>query len=268
MRQLKGQTLWILIALVAIGGTLHAQVAPERAPDLAAKSFKHPDMIGEDVFVAPADLPTKAAREVASRLDALGIVKSSARLDALSGRFATLLPAEPLIPGKGVGNDLRWSDLGVAPKNASDQAQAAWEALLAYLEANQDTLRVDPSELTSTPSLASHDDGDMIQIYAPRLINGIEVRGNYVSAVVKKGNLILFGAHKWSDRGTQSNRPWITADEARAAAEAYLAPWTVTREWGKPEKTYLALFNGNAPGNSEGYRYQPAWAVKVTETSW
>ena len=64
-------------------------------------------------------------------------------------------------------------------------------------------------------------------------------------------------------RGAGSSRPWISADEARAAAEAYLDPWRVSREWGKPEKTYLALMNGGAPGSSLGYRYQPAWAVKV-----
>ncbi len=264
MKQLRRQSTWILITLVALAGTLQAQVEPDRPADLAAKSFRHADLEGEDVFVAPGELPLKAAGAAVSRLDALGVSKSSARLDARSGRFVTLLPTAALIPGDGVGNDLRWSDLGIVrPKSGVDLKQAAWQAFLAYLEANQAALDVDPSELTDAPVLTSYDGGDMIHIHAPRLIDGIAVRGNYISGTVKKGNLILLGIHKWSDRGTGSSRPWISEDEARTAAEGHLSPWAVTREWGKPEKVYLALANGNAPAHSQGYRYQAAWAVKV-----
>ncbi len=255
--------LTILTLILVCAGSLQAQVAPVRPAALAAKSFQHPDMKGQDLFQEVSELPAKAATETQQRLVALGVGEATARLDARSGRFVTLFPTAPMIPGKGVGNHLRWSDLNkaAAPRGRAHE-QAAWQAVRAFLVANQEALGVDLSELADSATLTSHDGGDMVQIHALRLFDGIQVRGSYVNAVVKKGNLILLGVHKWSDRGTSSNRPQLTREEATALAESFLSPLEVSGEWGKADRVYLALYNGNGPGNSQGYRYELVWSVK------
>ncbi len=54
------------------------------------------------------------------------------------------MPAQPLLPGDGVGNDLAWSDLqGAAPKGAAAMERAAWDALAGYLEAHQAAFGID-----------------------------------------------------------------------------------------------------------------------------
>ncbi len=245
--------LWILVALLGVTGTLYAQDAPERSAAVAAKAFRHADFSGEEIFQTVDRLPTKAAVALQRRLVDLGVEEATARLDARTGRFATLMPTTPLIPGNGVGNYLVWT------KSGTDQEEAAWEAFYAYLEANQDALGVDPAELAA-PRLASHG-SDMIQIHAPRQIDGILVRDSHVSATIKKGNLILFGAQKWSDRGASSNRPQLTREEAAEAALNYLSPLEVSGSWGADEQVYLTLLN--AAGSGQGYRYQLAWSIKV-----
>ncbi len=259
MKQVIRQTL-ILLATLAVAGTLQAQVEPEKTPDVAAKAYRHADLTIPAFNDELGQLPPQAAAQARERLARLGVNQATARVDRRSGRFVTLMPTEPMVPGKGVGNHLRWADLKVAaPQNRAVREKAAGDAFLGYLDANQADLGVDPSELSDL-RIASHADGDLYQIYARRTLDGIPVRDSHVSAVIGQGNLTLLSAHQWGDRTANPNRPQISADEARFEAEGYLASLGVTREWGKPEQLYvpMARANGNAP-----YRYQLVWSVKL-----
>ena len=53
------------------------------------------------------------------------------------------------------------------------------------------------AELAQPGRIAVHDDGAVVQIHAPRVVDGVPVRDSYLTAVINHGNLVLFGANKW-----------------------------------------------------------------------
>ncbi|MEE8522300.1 MAG: PepSY domain-containing protein, partial [Thermoanaerobaculia bacterium] len=237
--------------------TLEAQVEPQKSPFVAEKAFRHADLDIETENQEIGQLPPAAATQARQRLERLGVNAATARVDQRSGRFVTLLPTTPLVPGRGVGNNLEAA--GSASREALEQA--AWDAFHDYLIAHQDDLGIDPAELAQH-RIASHNDGDLYQIFVPRTFDGIPVRNSHITAVIGQGNLTLFSAHQWADRGRVSNRPQLSLDEAVLAAEDYLRPLEVTREWGKPDQVYVPMASGGGQlGGS--YRYVLAWSVKV-----
>jgi len=258
------QCTWILLALLALTGTLQAQVGPEKLPGVAEKVLRHPDLDIPAFNQEVRELPAQAAAQARQRLARLGVAEESARVDQRGGRFVTLLPTTPLVPGRGVGNNLRWTDLKVAtPQTRAAAEQAAWNSFRGFLEANQADLGIDASEL-GNHRIASHNGGDLFQIWVGRTFDGIPVRGSSIIATIGQGNLSLMSTERWGDRPKASNRPQIDADEAFLAAESYLAPVTVTREWGKPEQVWVPMANGQVPqGVGNGYRYQLVWSIKV-----
>ncbi|MCP4659859.1 MAG: hypothetical protein GY856_31030, partial [bacterium] len=250
------RTMSILVVLVALlmPGILLAQGEPQRTPDVAAKVYRHTDLDIQTQYNEIGQLPPQAAAQAQQRLARLGVAAPSARVDRRSGRFATLLPATPLIPGKGVGNDLRWGNLKVRGD------QAAYQAFRGYLDVYQADLGIDLGELSPSHRVTSH--GAVYQIYLPRTIDGLPVRGSYVSAVINHGNLVLMGAHKWGDRGANSNRPELSREDAQAAADAYIAP--LPGSWSKGEQLYVPMARGQAPSEvGQGYRYQRVWAFQT-----
>ncbi len=265
MNQVTRRT-WTLVALLAITCTLQAQTEPEKLPLVAEKTHRHADLDIPAMIDEVRQLPPQAAAEARQRLARMGVVEATARVDRRSGRFATLLPTEPMVPGNGVGNDLRQADLKV-PDRASRTVRenAAEQAFDVFLRENAADLGIHPDEI---PGYKVTSYGETTyQVYAPRVFDGIPVRDSYVTGVISHGNLTLMGTHQWGGRPAPSNRPRLTAEQARFEAEAYLAPLAVTREWGPPELVYVPMARGNT-----GYRYQLAWSVKVhvadDEGSW
>ena len=174
----------------------------------------------------------------------------------------------PLVPGRGVGNKLTWADLkAAAPEGRAAGEQAAWNAFLGFLETHQADLRVDLAEISSDYRVTSHNGGDLYQIYAPRTFGNIPVRGSYLSAVIGQGNLTLMSLNQWGDRGAgPAGLRQIGSEEAMFAAEGYLSPLKVVREWGKPELVYVPMAQGKAFDKvafGQGYRYQLVWALRV-----
>src|SRR4029453_13178172 len=93
------------------------------------------------------DLATRGA-SFAPALQQLRVSPQQSYLDLRSGRWGTLLPALPLIPGSGVGNSLRWDAMGVAhPTTDSGYGDAALKALSAYISAHDAQLSIDVREL-------------------------------------------------------------------------------------------------------------------------
>ncbi len=257
-------TLALLLTLLAPGALL-AQVQPEKLPAVAERAHRHADLDIPAFNLEVRQLQPATANGVRQRLGRLGVNEATARVDKRSGNFVTLMPATPLLPGTGVGNHLTWDDKVAAPEGPAARERAAWEAFLGYLRAHRDDLGVDPGEL-STHRVASHGGGDLYQVHVERAFDGIPVRGSHVSAAIGQGNLTLMSIHQWGRRPAASHRPEITADEALLAAETYLAPLRVTREWGKAGRVYLPMAVGRGQSDvahGRGYRYQLAWAVKV-----
>ncbi len=258
--------LIVLVALVAITGTLQAQREPDKLQDVAAKAYKHADLDIPAHREEVRELPAAAADQARARLARLGVNVASARVDKRSARFVTLLPeATALVPGK--ANSLLWGDLGLkaAAPNRVAREKAAGDALLGYLEANQADLDINFGELSPDYRVASHGNGNVYQFYIPRQVDGIRVEGSFITATIAQGNLNLMSVNTWGDVKTSNGRR-LTAEEAMDAAKSFLSPLAVEREWGKPELLYVPLANGR--GRSEvvrgkGYRFELVWSLKV-----
>jgi hypothetical protein len=234
-------------------------------------------------------MPPQAAALARGRLEALGIPLDRAFLDVRGNRWRTLFPERPLVPGR--GNVLRWGsspgDINIPAASdslAGEQglqaagmdsresgsadaellARAAWSELLAYLAQNATALRLDVSELGG-PRLTVGADGDIIQIYAPRQIDGVPVRDCGLTAVVNGGNLVLLGTRNWADI-RQSPRPRLSPETARTAVESHLAPTTVRGLRRKPGLVLLPMAAGRRPdvaAPGTGYQYRLVWVLEV-----
>ncbi len=246
-----------LMPLAALG-----QLPRRDGSPLAEKAYRHPDLHIPNRYQPATELLDRglgARRDLAS----LGVPPAGAFLDPRSGRWATLLPAEPLLPGRGLGNTLTWEALRVAPPgDRPGLERAAREALERYLRAHGASLGIDPAELASA-RVTVHDGGERIQLYAPRRIAGVPVRDSFLTAVLNHGNLVLFGARHWGRIDT-STRPALAADAARARLEAHLTHHRSVAERRRPELVLLPLAAGRdrrdvAPG--DGYRFRLAWRL-------
>ena len=254
-----------LLFLIASASSVWAQVQPDRA-GLGQKEFRHPGLNISRAFRRPNELPPQAAGQAAGDLAALGAATNGGRVDVRGGRWATLIMARPLIPGKGVGNGLSWAGLGRRkPSTVAALGSATADALRAYLQANAGQLRLDMNEIAGS-RVAVLQDGDLVQLYSPRVFSGIPVRGSYLTAVVSKGNLILMGTTLWGDIDV-STTPDGSEDDARAAIEAYTYPYTVIGGWRKSELVLVPFTSGNNLGQTlfgRGYTYRLAWSVSPT----
>ncbi|MBK7976969.1 MAG: hypothetical protein IPK07_28150 [Deltaproteobacteria bacterium] len=86
--------------------------APPGSSGPHAKEFKNAALDVETSFKLPSELTGDAAAKAASDLSALGVGSDRGRIDVRSGRWATITPSQPLIPGSGVANTLTWQGLG------------------------------------------------------------------------------------------------------------------------------------------------------------
>ena len=247
----RTRCIYLLLVLLTVG-TAFAVEPPQH---LTEKSFQHPDMNGDDFF-ADARMQGKAGQAL---LEKLGTPNVGAVIDLRSGRLATYMPSTPMVPGTGLNNDLSWGDFYKAQPNDRQQGEAAWQAVRNFIRSNS-ALGIDVAELANSPHITVYERGEMIHIHAPRMLDGVPVRDSYVKATVRFGNLILFGANKWSDRGAGQEDFVIDQIDAERIADARLGG--VTGGWGKTEKLFLTLYNGNAPTGSKGYRYAPIYSVK------
>ena len=181
-----------LLFLIASVSSVWAQVQPDRA-GLGQKKFRHPGLNISRAFRRPNELPPQAAGQAAGDLAALGAATNGGRVDVRGGRWATLIMARPLIPGKGVGNGLSWAGLGRRkPSTVAALGSATADALRAYLQAYAGQLRLDMNEIAGS-KVAVLQDGDLVQLYSPRVFSRISVRGSYLTAVVSKAISFLWG---------------------------------------------------------------------------
>lgn len=254
---------WLALSLLGAVG-VSAQIPRSTAGALAAKAFRHPTLYIAQLPERADRLDGIARAEAAQRLAALQASSEGALVDRRSGRWATLLLRQPLLPGRGVGNRLAWRDLPSAAGGTSDSlAAAAWQALEVYLLAHAGELRVDPSELALPARVAVHDDGDRIQIWVGRRIAGVPVRDSYLTAALSHGNLILLGFRNWGEVRVAA-KPSVSAARAGKTLTEYLRPLQPDSYREKVELVILPTALGADPRRvavGEGYRYRLAWVL-------
>jgi len=245
----------VLLAVAPVSG----QMVPNRDSLMAEKDFSHSDLYIGALWAPANEIAIARQGKVNQDLAKLGVLPTNAHLDHRTGRWGTLIPTQPLIPGDGIGNDLAWPE--AAPASGPELKAAVWTAFKGYLDANEAILKISTDELAQPARMGVS--GDLIQIWAPRVIDGVPVRDTYLSAAINKGNLILFGARNWGDLDV-SVVPTLTFDEAFAKAEQHLAGVSTFGQKSKPSLMLVPVSKGNflpeiPVGAGLGYRL--AWAV-------
>jgi len=219
-----------------------------------------------DVYVRQANAPVASVPGFASEreLAQLGSPAAGSFVDLRTGRWARLQPVEPLLPGSGVGNRLSWEGLtGGAPGNDAELGARAWDAFAGWLERHAEALRIDPREVVS-PGRVTVFSPDHIHIWAPRRVAGLEVRGSYLSASIRHGNLVLFGVENWGDvdgLGLAS----LSLDEAEASLARHAAATGLGASWREAELVWVpvsTLETASVATLGEGLGYRLAWAVR------
>ena len=189
----------------------------------------------ETAFRLPRELPDQAASKADADLAVLGLDSDSGRIDVRGAGWATLIMSEPLVPGTGAGNRLKWSSLGHgAPGDVAEFKSVVFGAFRDYVDAASRELRIDPAELSSDETVTVFDNQSTVQIYIPRVYQGVKVRGSYLTATIKHGNLTLLGTQHWGRINT-SVVPGIDASEAVDTVRLHVDGYELTGEWRSPE---------------------------------
>jgi len=226
------------LALTLGASTAFAAVVPTETA-VSARKFAN-----SAIDVQTSILPAADSARLAD-LDAMMIPTDGAFIDPATGRWATLLPTQPLIPGSGVTNNLTWA---VAPESDDDIAAAAEAAFVDYVRANASELRLDTSEFASELNVSVN--GDTVLIHVPRVIDGVPVRNSFVTGTISHGNLILMGAARWADMNV-SAQPTIGEEAARVSLDGLIGDLPIDGSWGDTE---LVIVPASLADGALGYR--------------
>ncbi len=256
----SGASLTYALLTVMAALPLAALIEPADSA-IRDKSFRHADLYIGNRYVPAAEVGSSRSAQDLARL---GVDPSAAYMDTRSGRWGTLMPAEPLLPGDGRGNQLSWGQMGFsAPRNPGEHRELAWNAFVGYLSQHQDELGIDVGELVSPGSVTIHNDGDLVQIHARRQVGGVSIQDSFITATISHGNLILLGTSKWGDVGI-STVPSLTAATAVAVARGYLGDVAEGANWPKSSLAVVPLAKGSDPTQialGDGYSYRLVWRL-------
>lgn len=219
--------VWVLMACADAGWAI-------RAPDadaVAAQLFKHAELEIDERGSPVTALSGPAWRE---RVQRTGSAEATAMVDLRTGRFLTLLPTQPLLPGSGSGNRLP----GTPPAEPAVLKRAAAAAFRSWLLEHASALAIDPAELDGEPRVTLVG-ADHLQLYQTRRINGVRVRDAAITATIKHGNLILFGMENWATASVR--RAELDAVAAQARLQAHLDTLPVGTFWKAPTLAYVPV---------------------------
>ena len=240
-----------LLACCLIAPAAEALVRDEKSA-LADKLVRHPSLHIPTLLQPAAAVPDELGARLQRDLATLGIAADASFYDARAGRLTSFLLSQPLVPGTGVGNSIS----GLRPTDDEAGRDAVWSSLRAFLQERQGVLRVDVAEL-GTPSIGILEEGNLIQVYAPRVISGIPVRDGGLSAVINHGNLIVLGLDHWADASGAAGLATVGETLARMKMVAHVEPAQIESIEGS-QLEYVPMAKG------DGYEFRLAWAVRAT----
>ena len=257
--------LFFLLFVLFPGAVLYGAVVPQESP-IRDLEFRKSELHLRNSYLRGDRVVARGGSELVSNLGSLGVSPNHAYLDLRTGRWGTILSAQPLLPGDGVGNSLEWSGLFAgAPTNSAAFRQVAWEALIGYLHQHRTVLGLDLAELTNPGRIGVHEEGSLIQIHAPRQIDGVPVRDSHLTVVINHGNLVLFGAINWHDIDVPTE-PTITLGQAYNAMRGHTGDHVPLADpWMKPSLEIVPVARGGdleemVIGDGLGYRL--VWVVR------
>ncbi len=197
-----------------------------------------------------------AAQEKAA---AGGSVVPLAFIDPRSGVATNLIGAFPLIPGRGVGNQIRLADLSVRIGRQVDKIDSAavGDAVLAFVHANRALLGIDEAQLGAVR--AAEVTPELWHVSIPQSVGGIPVRYGRLAATLNNGNLVIIGMETWGDVRGLSTVPKIEGKEAMKAGFNYVggqtAMDTIVRQ---PALEILPVARGEGKIGA-GYGHRLVW---------
>ena len=250
-RSLMAVLLPCLLLGVLLAVSVEAAVVPRETP-LSQKEFRHPDLYIPSLERPSVEFgPALAARGL--ELVRLGVRPEQGLYDWRGARWSSLVLSQPLIPGTGKGNNLGTERVGDAE---------IWKAVSDYVASHKAELRVELAEL-ATPRIGIFQDGDLVQVFAQRVADGITVRDSGLTAIINHGNLILLGLQNWGTMDATAV-PTKTEADARAAVQAYISPFTIA-SLKQPTRLELVPFargeNVSDVVTGAGYEYRLCWVV-------
>jgi len=240
-----------LLVCTVLALPVEAVVVPTSTP-LDKKAFRHPNLHIPSLEQPSAEFGVSLGPQSLD-LVRLGVGPASAFYDWRGARWGSLILSQPLIPGDGKGNNLGTARVGNAE---------IWKALSGYVALHQPELRVDLSEL-ATPRIGIFDGGNLVQVHAQRVVDGITVRDSGLTAVINHGNLILLGLQNWGTLAA-TPKPGITKADAEAAAAAYVRPFTVSGYKQPARLELIPMAQGDSLANvaaGAGYDYHLSWVI-------
>ena len=103
--------LLLSLALMLKAHLAYGLIAPSKSGTVTVNEYIDPDLanIANTAFRGRQELPDQAMARLDAIENNLGLQAGSSRVDVRSGRVASLSPGQPILPGKGLGNNLLWS---------------------------------------------------------------------------------------------------------------------------------------------------------------
>jgi CARDB len=245
-----------LVLLLCPVSTIRAITKPQKDSSLEKLSFARPEMFLPVVLKPAGALGKELDAKVARDLDLLGAVEAVKPVgfyDLRADRFGSIVLSRPLI-ARGVTAETVASD--------DEFRRNIWTALQEYLETYKAQLRIETSELTSKPEITMLEGRRVVQIRVPRVVDGIPVRGSYLTAVVNGGNLILLGTKYWGDLSVSTQPSIAEASAVRKLAE-YVRPHQISGYWRDTHLEILPVSAGDLARvkAGEGYAFRLVWVV-------
>ncbi len=254
-------TARLLLVGLVIASQAGAVVAPGPS-SLRDKEFRLEEFDIETAYLSPVELPTASLVQAGAELAALQAPLDGGRLDLRSGRWVSITPVAPLIPGSGAGNLLSWETAGLqAPTSKASLRAAIDSAFRGYLVRNAELLRVDLAEAPGPGRISLHQGGRIAQIFQQRVVGGVPVRGSYLTAVVNSGNLVLIGTEKWGDIDV-ATRPSVSGEVAWKAVRSYVQPHAPSGPATKSELVLVPLAKSGKVERGKGYSYRLAHVIR------
>jgi hypothetical protein len=188
-------------------------------------------------------------------------------IDPRSGTATSLIGAFPLLPGRGVGNQVSIESLsarlGRRPARIDPPIVAA--AILDFVGRHRELLAIDATQLGA--GRAAQVTPDLWQVNIPQVYHGVLVRDARLAASISHGNLVVIGAETWGNVRGLSTTPKLSSEEALAAGFAYIGGGSAMDEMVRlptlevvpvapPEHERAAGYTGPI---GAGYRHRLVW---------
>ncbi|HEX3131083.1 MAG TPA: PepSY domain-containing protein [Thermoanaerobaculia bacterium] len=210
-------------------------------------------------------LPNRRAWQDFQALTAMsGKPEVTAFIDPRSGAATNIMGSFPVIPGNGVGNNIRLAAMSATlgrPITALDK-QTVGQAARNFVLQNQAILGIDVTQLGETR--AEQVNPELWQINIPQTYLGVPVRYGRVALSISHGNVVVMGTETWGNVKGLSPVAKITGAQALDAGFKYAGGRTSsdvmlrqpTLEVMPAAASGSEAFNGNV-GN--GYKHLLTW---------